>query len=266
MAPRHAGYTLRITGHSLGAGIASILAIMLKRKHPTLRCHCFCPPGCTLSTDMAESCKDFTTSYVLDHDIVPRISFDSLENLRHDMLDMIARLKVTKLEANRAKPNVDKDTLLHRQDSTPPSKFQEQLDEFQEQINDAKTDRYLRSIPLFPPGKIIQLVKTADDEPPAACCCSSSAAIDEKNNTPYAARWAQADDFKEITISSHFLDDHSTINVMRELERTASVFGLSSPYTVDEEMASTHFHPRRAFAATLFRPRQKEQRAHAKEG
>ena len=251
MAPRHTGYTLRLTGHSLGAGVVAILSFMMKSKYPNLRCHCFCPPGCTVSHDMAESCKEYLTSYVLDHDIVPRISMDSLENLRNDMLDMIARLKVTKLEANRANQNVDKDTLLHRQNSTPPSDFKKQLDKFHERLHEAKGDRYVRSTQLFPPGRIVQLVKTAEEEPQSACCCSRPT-VDEDQNTPYAARWAQAHDFKEILISPHFLNDHSTVNVMRELERTAEVFGLSSPYTIDE-VSPTHFHPRRAFAASLFR-------------
>jgi len=251
MAPRHARYTLRLTGHSLGAGSAALLSFLMRPKYPNLKCFCFCPPGCTLSADMAESCKDYLTSYVLDHDIVPRISVESLENLRDDMLDMIARLKVTKYQATHAKPQVDKDSLLHREESIPPSNFKEQLNEFRERLEEAKSNRYLRNIPLYPPGKIVQLVKTADDEPRAGCCCSSTAT--EQQDVPYAARWAQAHDFKEIIISSHFLDDHSSTNVLRELERTAEVFGLSSPYTIEEEVPpSSGFHPRRAFAASLF--------------
>jgi hypothetical protein len=94
------------------------------------------------------------------------------------------------------------------------------------------TRRKVRSIPLYPPGKIVQLVKISNDAPPAGCCSASTAA--EEDESPYAARWAHVDDFSEIIISSHFLDDHSSANVLRELERTAQVFGLSSPYTFDD--------------------------------
>lgn len=38
-------YKLVITGHSLGAGTASILAVLLHRSYPTLRCYSFSPPG-----------------------------------------------------------------------------------------------------------------------------------------------------------------------------------------------------------------------------
>jgi sn1-specific diacylglycerol lipase len=231
--PRHEGYTLRLTGHSLGAGTAAILSFFLRHKYAGLKCSCFCPPGCSVSSNMAEECKDYLTSYVLDHDIVPRMSVGSLENLRKGMLDMLARLKVTKFQATHAGPQVDQNMLLHRQDSIPPSKFKEQLDEFLERREEVIALRDVRTVPLYPPGKLVQLVKTADDTPPTGCC--SSAAV-EVQDTPYMARWAHVEDLSEIILSSHFLDDHSTVNVLREIERTAGVFGLSGPtFTVQQE-------------------------------
>lgn len=38
-------YKLVITGHSLGAGTASLLAVLLRSTHPTLECYAFSPPG-----------------------------------------------------------------------------------------------------------------------------------------------------------------------------------------------------------------------------
>lgn len=38
-------YKLVITGHSLGAGTASLLAILLRNSFPTLQCYSFSPPG-----------------------------------------------------------------------------------------------------------------------------------------------------------------------------------------------------------------------------
>jgi putative lipase involved disintegration of autophagic bodies len=54
----HKDYRLVITGHSLGAGTAAILATLLKRKYRDVQCFAFSPPGglmrsvCTL----LESC------------------------------------------------------------------------------------------------------------------------------------------------------------------------------------------------------------------
>ena len=39
-------YRLVIVGHSLGAGVASILAILLKDYFPDLICYAYSPPGC----------------------------------------------------------------------------------------------------------------------------------------------------------------------------------------------------------------------------
>lgn len=203
-----------------------------------------------MSENMAEECKPYLTSYVLDHDIVPRISLTSLENLRNDMLDMIVRLKVTKFQATHAKPEVGKDMLLHRQDSIPPSEFKEQLDEFHNQRDAVMAARNVRTIPLCPPGNIVQLVKTTDDAPLTGCCSSGS--VVEDQHSPCAARWAHVSDFAEIIISSHFLDDHSSPNVLKALEDTANVFGLSSPFTVQENKPSSDASPprRRASLAT----------------
>ena len=38
-------FGLVCVGHSLGAGTASILAIMLKQNYPATRCFAFSPPG-----------------------------------------------------------------------------------------------------------------------------------------------------------------------------------------------------------------------------
>lgn len=39
-------YGLVLTGHSLGAGVVSVLSVMLKREYPELKCYAFSPPGC----------------------------------------------------------------------------------------------------------------------------------------------------------------------------------------------------------------------------
>lgn len=56
----YAGFKLRIIGHSLGAGIAAILGLMLRKKFPMLRSLCFSPPGCVFSERIAEESKDYT--------------------------------------------------------------------------------------------------------------------------------------------------------------------------------------------------------------
>lgn len=44
----HEDYQLVVAGHSLGAGVASILSLLFKleNKYPTMACYAYSPPGC----------------------------------------------------------------------------------------------------------------------------------------------------------------------------------------------------------------------------
>uniref|UniRef100_A0A2C9UT48 Fungal lipase-type domain-containing protein n=1 Tax=Manihot esculenta TaxID=3983 RepID=A0A2C9UT48_MANES len=90
---KYEGFRLRLVGHSLGAAIASLLAIMLrKRSHEELgfspdivSAVGFATPPC-VSRELAESCADFVTTVVMQDDIVPRLSAASLARLRNEIL------------------------------------------------------------------------------------------------------------------------------------------------------------------------------------
>ncbi len=44
--PEFKDYQLVLSGHSLGAGVVSVLSIMLQKEYPDLKCYAFSPPGC----------------------------------------------------------------------------------------------------------------------------------------------------------------------------------------------------------------------------
>ncbi|EJK46551.1 hypothetical protein THAOC_34774 [Thalassiosira oceanica] len=77
-------YGLRVIGHSLGAGVAAVLGLMLRQQFPNLHCLCFSPPGCVFTSGMAAESKKFCCSFVLHDDLVPRLSYDSLAVDRAD--------------------------------------------------------------------------------------------------------------------------------------------------------------------------------------
>ena len=223
---RCAGYRLRVTGHSLGAGCAAILSIMLRTKFPDLAGLCFSPPGCVISEQMAERSKDFLTSYVLNADIVPRLSQESMEHLRDDVLEMIARIKVNKrtaVIASRGRGKATLDDILHSKDSIPPSQFKDELLEFRSRYQKRKEDRTMVNVRLVPPGNIVHLVNTGMIIRKPSCPCTST-------KQAYTARWIEPNDLKEIIISARLLDDHNPLNVLTELEEMANEFGLHSPF------------------------------------
>ncbi|KAJ0517788.1 putative fungal lipase-like domain, alpha/Beta hydrolase [Helianthus annuus] len=90
---KHEGFRLRLVGHSLGGAIASMLAIMLRKK--TSEELGFSPeivtavgygtPPC-VSKELAEYCSDYVTTVCMQDDIIPRLSVATLMRLRNEIL------------------------------------------------------------------------------------------------------------------------------------------------------------------------------------
>eukprot|EP00050_Salpingoeca_kvevrii_P019178 m.83273 g.83273 ORF g.83273 m.83273 type:complete len:145 (+) comp8295_c0_seq4:177-611(+) len=79
-------YKLIVVGHSLGAGVASLLACLLRSSYQTLECFPYSPPGAMLPADAADYVSTFTTSVVVGSDVVPRLSYGTLMTLRSEVL------------------------------------------------------------------------------------------------------------------------------------------------------------------------------------
>ena len=214
-------YRLYITGHSLGAGVAAILSLMLHRSYPALRALCFEPPGCTMTKKAAT--KDYIVSYVQSSDIVPRLSLRSLENLRDDVLEMIARVRVPKYQVLTPKrfkrlrkldPSEDDvNRKLHRRVSIPDSDFLRQLNEFRRYQADLTRERGDEGVTLLPPGKIVHLIHTNEDGHDGSC---------SESNKPYTAVWGRPEDFLEIPLTGTFMSDHDPATNWKELKRLAT--------------------------------------------
>ena len=54
-----------------------------------LHCYAFAPP-CILSLDLAGRCKDFITSVILNDDLVPRLCYGSVEDLKKMIQHLIS--------------------------------------------------------------------------------------------------------------------------------------------------------------------------------
>lgn len=94
----HPDFNLVITGHSLGAGVASLLAIMLKAKYPNVRCFAFSPPGCVISDNCQEIVQEFVCSVVLGDDLVCRLSRHSMHKLKSQIIEAIENCDKPKYE------------------------------------------------------------------------------------------------------------------------------------------------------------------------
>nr|CCA14996.1 conserved hypothetical protein [Albugo laibachii Nc14] len=74
------GYKLVLAGHSLGAGCAALLAVMLQKEFKDLECFAYAVPAC-VNLHIANSCVPFVHSIVLRDDFVPRAKASNIIKL-----------------------------------------------------------------------------------------------------------------------------------------------------------------------------------------
>lgn len=79
-------YQLILCGHSLGAGAAAILGILMRKQYPSLRAYLYSPPGGILSMPAVEYTKQFAYGIILGNDTVARLGIAQLERLRYHIL------------------------------------------------------------------------------------------------------------------------------------------------------------------------------------
>lgn len=257
-------YGLRVIGHSLGAGVAAVLGLMLRRRFPSLYCLCFSPPGCVFTSGIAAESKKFCCSFVLHDDLVPRLSYDSLVRLRNELVELIARIKVPKhcVFSTGLKPSTEQTIigrhhrLLHPRTNIPRSEFLREYERFVELQATRKDERV--SISLTLPGRIIHCVRTSASygNTPCNCvvtCCKKIACCGSAKSTRLKARWVEPKDLTSIIISPSMLVsekvpwyrictlfslkfivcytlqvDHFPFNVSSSLKTVADAYGCES--------------------------------------
>ena len=214
---KYRDYTLRVLGHSLGAGTATLISYMLRSKFPNLRCLNYSPPGATMTWDLANGCHDWCSTFVLDSDLVPRLSIHAMEHLRDEVLELIGRVKVNKAEVMRSfvqrgflnscrDGNLEEDggileEILERilsPDVQNDSPYQRQLQRFRMAQEERRSHRGLvRSTMLYPPGRVVHFMKTGEERSCmhgiAKCvtCCTTNA------GSTYSPIYVKNDDLNE---------------------------------------------------------------------
>jgi len=78
-------YAPVVTGHSLGAGVAALLAVLLRPRHPRLACLTFACPGGTAAPALCAHMRGFVTSVVSEMDVISRLSLLSIDTLRREL-------------------------------------------------------------------------------------------------------------------------------------------------------------------------------------
>ncbi|GFS13864.1 Sn1-specific diacylglycerol lipase alpha [Elysia marginata] len=216
-------YELVFVGHSLGAGTAAILAILLKPDYPNLHCYAYSPPGGLLTLPCVEETKHYITSVVVGKDCVPRIGLPQLEVLRADILNHIKN-------ATDAKWKIISQGLMccnRYSNEVPPGEIQTERDVTAHPSNSAIG--LSAHLPLFPPGRMIHVVRSHPRDQRTTGIFANAEPI-------YQAIWANNGDFDEVLISPTMVNDHMPDNVLDALEKVVVRVAPEKPgHTMTEE-------------------------------
>ncbi|KOC64223.1 Sn1-specific diacylglycerol lipase alpha [Habropoda laboriosa] len=218
-------FGLTLVGHSLGAGTAAILAILLKQDYPDLVCFSFGPPGGLLSMPAQQYSQEFITSVVVGKDVVPRIGLRQMESLRADLINAIKRsvdpkwktiacsvmccgcgstpTSAANLEAGGCISEYQRDKDLARSQTVVPS--------------DSSIALTLHR-PLYPPGRIIHVVRHHPNKGEQKYESRWRQML-HKHEPVYQALWAGPCDFDEVLISPVMIQDHMPDNMLKALNK-----------------------------------------------
>ncbi|KAL4240298.1 hypothetical protein ACF0H5_001091 [Mactra antiquata] len=216
---RAQGAKIVITGHSLGAGTAALLAILLKPRYPDLVCFAFSPPGGLMSLSASKYCQDFVCSVVLGKDIIPRLGIHTMEDLKTNLLKTIHDSDSPKykllasgvwqiicgLKESSDNESSEQPLLSGMQRSSSyinrnGSNLENALHEAQRNNEHCK----ISHPQMYPPGQILQISEATKKQ--------SCFGVPE-----YNAQWSNVEDYSKVLVSPKMLSDHFPDAVMRAL-------------------------------------------------
>lgn len=219
---RAQGAQLVVTGHSLGAGTAALLATLLRPQYPGLICYCFSPPP-ILSKCGSDYSSEFVCSVVLGKDLVPRLGIHTMEELKARLLRSIHNCDVPKykllvkgvwqmmcgldLKSNNdlERSEVTQPLMQGQHHSISYSGSQPNLEVAIHEAERLSEQRRITHTPMFLPGRVLQI-----SEKESQSCCG----IPE-----YEATWTSPEDYTQVIVSPKMLSDHLPDAVMRALDQ-----------------------------------------------
>lgn len=94
--PASAPWQVVVVGHSLGAGVATLVGLALSGRYPGVKVHAYSPPGGLVSPALASALEGTATSFVLGKDMIPRLSLASARRMQHQILLELRGARVSK--------------------------------------------------------------------------------------------------------------------------------------------------------------------------
>lgn len=197
------GTRIVVTGHSLGAGTAAILSILLKEKYNDVHCFAYAPPGGLLCRSASDYSQEFTCSVVLGDDLVPRLGLCNVEKLKMEVASAVNSCDLAKYKiflsgfwqmlcGRQFNPNLGE------------SPIAEQMQGLVDGSTSSSSGGHYGSIgepifqqeQLYPPGLILHITEDRDDN------------LSFFKKPTYHMEWTRPDQYTQILVSPSMLTDH----------------------------------------------------------
>ncbi|XP_025832678.1 sn1-specific diacylglycerol lipase beta [Agrilus planipennis] len=219
-------YDLILTGHSLGAGVACLLALKIKPKYPDVKVYAFATPAGLLSREAARLTESFIFTIGVGDDFIMRLGVDSAENFRTGIIQVLHASRLPKYRvllngcgyALFGVPPCDLESTWKKDLSSPPGRSPLLEPKEIHTITSSEeagiltrdiSQRRFSKTRLYTAGRILHIVNRKKTK------------TERKNGTggpSYEMRWATAEDFMELKVMPRMLYDHLPHNVYNTLD------------------------------------------------
>lgn len=217
-------YTLVLTGHSLGAGVAAVLGLMLLEHFPTLQVFSISPPGGLLSCRLATLSERFCISAGVGRDVVLSLSEKAIVELRNELVWCLGHSSRSKATVLACPCFSDYRFFLNKRDDEYEVAAFVRPDEAREMLKHFE-DAAAREAPrpeLFPPGVIWHFQKTHSTRVGRGCCPAMCPAPLSTFEAQYYPIVVPRTHFRNVKVSPVMVRDHMPYFVAAVVARTVA--------------------------------------------
>lgn len=173
-------YSVCLTGHSLGAGVASLLALLMSKELPSgqfvtnsdtglfgnrpIHCYAYGPPA-VMAASLSDRCKQLITSVVVKNDMVPNLSLGTIFDFRRlaRVVESSPQLdeRVTIFQRQILKEKADK---LHMANNLFTSENTKAFSDADANSLYEELRSKMTMTKLYPPGKILWILSETPED------------------------------------------------------------------------------------------------------
>ncbi|KEG12155.1 putative lipase domain protein [Trypanosoma grayi] len=210
-----------VLGHSLGAGVATILSIMLHAAEPELRsrlhCLAYAPPGGLLSPALVVYSKSFVTGCFAGNDVIPRMASHTFDTLRETILDALMNSTVPK---SLLFMNILRTEKMVRVQSHSSMRSSLERHAFRDDLRQTPYTPLREPKKLFPPATLVHFCKAVVRG--KCMCCTSTTRSFCSYEEVFVPAFETPTDVQVVMCSPSMFGDHFPDRLFDVIEETTN--------------------------------------------